>query len=160
MSAVLDARDLAVVTEVQVDGEVDPELPKIYIDPERIVQALTAVISSAVRFTDKGGVHVRATLPVDGPRLLVAVETSGRGLPVEERDKIFEAFKYADKARLHGSLGLGLALARHIIEIHGGTIEVDTSEQGGLAFRVWLPTTEMTASRLRHGWLSSRASEG
>ena len=149
MSAVLDARDLAVVTEVQVDGEVDPDLPKIYIDPERIVQALTAVISSAVRFTDKGGVHVRATLPVDEPRLLVAVETSGRGLPVEERDKIFEAFKYADKARLHGSLGLGLALARYIIEIHGGTIEVDTSEHGGLAFRVWLPTTEMTASRLR-----------
>ncbi|MEO6419200.1 MAG: ATP-binding protein, partial [Polyangiaceae bacterium] len=153
MSAVLDARDLAVVTEVQVEGEVAADLPKVYIDPERIVQALTAVISSAVRFTDKGGVHVLATRPGPSDRLLVAVETSGKGLPVEERDKIFEAFKYADKARLHGSLGLGLALARHIIEIHGGEIEVDTSKEGGLAFRVWLPTTEMTMSRLRHAFV-------
>jgi signal transduction histidine kinase len=142
MSAVLEARDLAVGTEVQVVGEIQPGVPKLFIDPTRITQGLTQVISSAVRLLDKGVVYVRATLPgAQAKRLRIDVETSGRAIPQVELEKIFEAFKYADRARRHGSLGLGLSLARSIFEIHGGSIEMDAMEGGGAVFHVWLPTT-------------------
>ena len=139
MSAVLEARDLAVGTEMQVVGEVQPGVPRLYVDPTRIVQALTQVINSAVRFSDKGIVMVRATLPAQGDRLRIDVESSGRGIPQVELEKIFEAFQYADRARRHGSLGLGLSLARSILEIHGGTITINAMEGGGSVFSVWLP---------------------
>ena len=78
------------------------------------------------------------------------VVTTGRGLPAAERDKIFEAFKHADRARRHGSLGLGPSLARAIIERHGGTMDVDATEAGGTVFHVWLPTERM--SRMASGY--------
>jgi signal transduction histidine kinase len=139
MSSVLEARDLAVGSEVQIMGEIQPEMPTVLIDGTRIVQALTAVVMTAARFSDKGIVPVRATLPDRGDRLRIEVETSGEGLPVAERAKIFDAFTSAESARRQGGLGLGLQLARSIVEIHGGTIEVDNTAHGGMAFRVWLP---------------------
>jgi signal transduction histidine kinase len=140
MSSVLEARDLAVGTDVQIKGEIQPGVPTLLADGSRIVQALTAVVMTAVRFSDKGIVPVRATLPGEGGRLRVEVETSGEGLPVAERERIFNAFTSAQSARRQGGLGLGLQLARSIVEIHGGTIEVDTTE-GGMVFRLWLPIT-------------------
>jgi len=146
MSLVLEARDLAVGTDVKIQGEVQPGMPTLLVDGTRIVQALTAVVMTAARFTDKGVVPVRATLPDTGERLRIEVETSGEGLPVGEREKIFDAFKSAESARRHGGLGLGLQLARSILEIHGGTIEVDNTDRGGMVFRVWLPVRNDRAS--------------
>jgi signal transduction histidine kinase len=139
MSSVLEARDLSVGSEVQIMGEIQPGIPPLLIDATRIAQALTAVVMTAARFSDKGIVPVRATLPEDAHRLRIEVETSGEGLPPTEREKIFDAFKSAESARRQGGLGLGLQLARSIVEIHGGTIEVDSTEAGGMVFRVWLP---------------------
>jgi signal transduction histidine kinase len=146
MSSVLEARDLAVGTDVQIQGEIQPGMPTLLVDGTRIVQALTAVVMTAARFTDKGVVPVRATLPDTGERLRIEVETSGEGLPVGEREKIFDAFKSAESARRHGGLGLGLQLARSILEIHGGTIEVDNTDRGGMVFRIWLPVRNDRAS--------------
>lgn len=146
MSSVLEARDLAVGTDVQIQGEIQPGMPTLLVDGTRIVQALTAVVMTAARFTDKGVVPVRATLPDTGVRLRIEVETSGEGLPVGEREKIFDAFKSAESARRHGGLGLGLQLARSILEIHGGTIEVDNTDRGGMVFRIWLPVHNDRAS--------------
>jgi signal transduction histidine kinase len=146
MSSVLEARDLTVGTDVKIQGEVQPGMPPLLVDGTRIVQALTAVVMTAARFTDKGVVPVRATLPDSGQRLRVEVETSGEGLPVGEREKIFDAFKSAESARRHGGLGLGLQLARSILEIHGGTIEVDNTDRGGMVFRIWLPAHNDRAS--------------
>jgi signal transduction histidine kinase len=139
MSSVLEARDLSVGSEVQIMGEIQPGIPPIFIDAARIVQALTAVVLTAARFSDKGIVPVRATLPDQAGRVRVEVETSGEGLPMAEREKIFDAFKSAESARRQGGLGLGLQLARSIVEIHGGTIEVDGAGGSGVIFRVWLP---------------------
>ncbi|HVH44610.1 MAG TPA: HAMP domain-containing sensor histidine kinase [Labilithrix sp.] len=147
MSSVLEARDLSVGTEVQILGEIQPGIPTLLVDGTRIVQALTAVVLTAARFSDKGIVPVRATLPADqGVRLRIEVETSGEGLPVAEREKIFDAFKSAESARRQGGLGLGLQLARSIVEIHGGSIEVDNTAHGGMVFRVWLPMQNDTES--------------
>ncbi|WP_394826256.1 sensor histidine kinase [Pendulispora albinea] len=156
MSAVLDARDLMADSSVQVIGEVQPGIPKLQLDSLRIVQALTGIITSAVRFThEEGSVLVRATFR--GDRLYIDVETPGRALPEEEREKIFEAFKYADKARRHGALGLGLSLARSIIEVHNGTIDVATMEGGGMVFQIILPTISDPASA-RPSAISARIS--
>ena len=146
MSSVLEARDLVVGSDVQIQGEIQPGMPTLLVDGTRIVQALTAVVMTAARFTDKGIVPVRATLPDTGERLRIEVETSGEGLPVGEREKIFDAFKSAESARRHGGLGLGLQLARSILEIHGGTIEVDNTDRGGMVFRIWLPVRNDRAS--------------
>jgi signal transduction histidine kinase len=140
MSAVLEARDLSVGSEVKIQAEIQPGMPTLMIDGVRIVQALTAVVMTAARFSDKGIVPVRATMPADsGERLRIEVETSGEGLPVAEREKIFDAFKSVESARRQGGLGLGLQLARSIVEIHLGTIEVDNAGHGGVIFRIWLP---------------------
>ena len=145
MPAVLDARDLSLGTDVQIVGEIQPGVPRILVDPARVTQALTAVALVAVRFAGHGLVRVRATLPsAAGERLRIDVETSGTGLAAAERDKIFDAFKHADRARRHGSLGLGPALARSIVELHGGTIDVETTEGGATVFHVWLPTERMS----------------
>jgi signal transduction histidine kinase len=146
MSSVLEARDLVVGSDVQIQGEIQPGMPTLLVDGTRIVQALTAVVMTAARFTDKGIVPVRATLPDTGERLRIEVETSGEGLPVGEREKIFDAFKSAESARRHGGLGLGLQLARSILEIHAGTIEVDNTDRGGMVFRIWLPVRNDRAS--------------
>lgn len=150
MSAVLEARDLAVGSDVQIMGEVQPGIPTVTIDGTRIVQALTGVVMTAARFSDKGIVPVRVTLPEEADRLRIEVETSGEGLPMAEREKIFDAFKSAESARRQGGLGLGLQLARSIVEIHGGTIEVESTGSAGLIFRVWLPVdNDRSAIRAR-----------
>lgn len=141
MSAVLEAREIAAGAGVEVVAEIQPGVPRMYIDGARIIQAMSAVIVSAVRFTDKGVVHVRATMPAGADRLQIDVESSGRTVPSAEVEKIFEAFRDSDRARRHGGLGLGLSLARAITEIHAGGIGVDQTAGGGMVFRVWLPTS-------------------
>jgi signal transduction histidine kinase len=147
MSAVLEARELAVGGSVEVVGEIQPGVPKLFVDSSRIVQALTAIVSSAVRFTEKGVVRVRATLPAGSESLRIDVEAEGRTAPSAEREKIFEAFKDADQARRHGSLGLGLSLARSILQIHGGTIEANMTPDGGCVFQVHLPISGERVAR-------------
>jgi signal transduction histidine kinase len=139
MSAVLEARELA-FGDVQIIGEIQPGVPRLFVDPARIIQALSAIISSAVRFTEKGTVRVRATLPAQSDSLRIDVEAEGRTAPSAEREKVFEAFKDADRARRHGSLGLGLSLARSILEIHGGIIQANMTP-GGCVFHIHLPTS-------------------
>ena len=139
MSAVLDARELAASSKVEIAAEIQPGVPKIYADAVRLVGALVAIVTSSMHLVPEGRIVLRATIPSEGERLCIDVEARGRtGVP-EQREKIFEAFSDPMRARRHGSLGLGLWLARAIVELHGGTIDVETSEDAGLVFRVWLP---------------------
>ena len=87
-------------------------------------------------------------MPANADRLRIDVESSGRGVPSAELEKIFEAFKYADRARRMGGLGLGLSLARSILELHGGTVEVEEMTGGGAMFHVWLPTSAGSGARV------------
>ena len=147
MSSVLEARDLAVGTDVQIEGEIQPGMP-------HAARRRHAHRAGAHRGRDdRRALHRQGRRPRashasrrPGERLRIEVETSGEGLPVGEREKIFDAFKSAESARRHGGLGLGLQLARSILEIHGGTIEVDNTDRGGMVFRVWLPVRNDRAS--------------
>ena len=146
MPAVMDARELVVSADVQIVGEIQPGVPRIFVDPPRITQALTAVVLVASRSAEHGVIRVRATLPAAGEQLRIDVEATGGagGVAIAERDRIFEAFKFADRARRHGSLGLGPSLARSIIELHGGKIDVEATQVGGMVFHVWIPVERMS----------------
>jgi signal transduction histidine kinase len=146
MPAVLDVKELTAGMKVDITGEIQPGVPRILVDPARLTQGLTAIILVATRFAENGHVMVRATMPAKGEQMRIDVEVTGRGISPAEREKIFDAFKHADRARRHGSLGLGPSLARAIVELHGGGIDVDTTEAGGTVFHVWVPS-ERGASR-------------
>jgi signal transduction histidine kinase len=146
MEAVHGVRELTAGMNVDITGEIQPGVPRILVDPTRLTQALTAIILVAARFAENGHVVVRAAMPSKGEQMRIDVEVSGRGISAADREKIFDAFRHADRARRHGSLGLGPSLARAIVELHGGGIDVDTTEAGGTVFHVWVPS-ERGASR-------------
>jgi signal transduction histidine kinase len=139
-SAVLETRDLTVGLSVDITGEIQPDLPLIFVDASRLSQAITAMLLVAARFAEHGHVVVRAALPAIGERLRIDVEVTGRVIAAADRKKVFDAFKHADRARRHGGLGLGPSLARAIVELHGGGIDVETTEAGGTVFHMWVPS--------------------
>jgi len=147
MAAVLEARELVAEGEVSIVGEIQPGVPRIYVDPTRVTQALRSVVLTAIRFAEPGGmVRVRATVPAAGERLRINVEVPGRGVPGAELERVFEAFKDAERARRHGSLGLGLSLARSILEQHGGAIDAGATDTVGTEFHVYLPVADPATS--------------
>jgi signal transduction histidine kinase len=146
MPAVIDAQELTAGTNIPIVGEIQPGVPRILADPSRLIQALKAIILAASRFAERGRIVVRATMPAAGEQVRIDVEVSGRSTSAADRERIFDAFKHAEGARRHGGLGLGPSLARTIVELHGGGIEIETTEAGGTVFHVWVPS-ERGASR-------------
>jgi len=119
--------------------------PIVRVDPDRLRQALVKLLSNAVKFTPEDGiVCVRTTLANDGVR--VAVRDTGVGLDAAQLPAVFGRFKQADSSnrRRANGLGLGLSLARQLVELHGGTIEVESEGAGqGSTFTIVLPPSVM-----------------
>jgi signal transduction histidine kinase/DNA-binding NarL/FixJ family response regulator len=116
-------------------------------DPERLRQVIWNLLSNAVKFTPEGG-HVDVTLSRDdggGGHLELRVHDTGRGIDPRFLPYVFERFRQADSSstRAHGGLGLGLAIVRHLVECHGGTVAAQSDGDGrGATFIVRLPTDE------------------
>jgi signal transduction histidine kinase len=146
MPAVMDAQELTGGTNIPIVGEIQPGVPRVLVDPVRLTQALKAIILAASRFAERGRIVVRATIPAAGEQVRIDVEVSGRSTSAADRERIFDAFKHSDGARRHGGLGLGPSLARTILELHGGRIDIESTEAGGTVFQVWVPS-ERGASR-------------
>ncbi|HKY20004.1 MAG TPA: PAS domain S-box protein [Vicinamibacterales bacterium] len=127
--------------EISIARAVDAQIGSISADPNRLRQVIWNLLSNAVKFTPIGGrVEVRLRR-VDG-QMAIVVADSGAGFSSEFRPHLFERFRQAEggTARRHGGLGLGLAIARHIVEMHGGTIEAVSEGEGkGSTFEVRLP---------------------
>ncbi|MGZ3787303.1 MAG: PAS domain S-box protein [Bacteriovorax sp.] len=109
--------------------------PVIYSDPTRLRQIFINIIGNAVKFTDVGGVDIRVrSIQSDDGTIHIAVEVAdtGRGLTEEQRIRLFEPFTQADNTttRQFGGTGLGLALSKRLSEALGGTITIDSFEQG------------------------------
>jgi signal transduction histidine kinase len=116
-------------------------------DPRRLQQVIWNLLSNAVKFTPRGGgIEVRV-VERDG-YIDTIVSDTGIGFPPRFKPHVFERFSQAESGttRLHGGLGLGLAIARHIVEMHGGTIEADSAGEGkGATFTVRLPVVNVPA---------------
>jgi signal transduction histidine kinase len=141
MSAIADARELASGMEVAISGEIQPGVPSILADAARLSQALTAIVLVASRFGEKGQVVVRAAMPsAAGAQLRIDVELTTPRASSGDREKIVDAFKNPEGARRHGGLGLGPALARAIVELHRGKVEIEMMEAGVTVVHVWVPT--------------------
>lgn len=142
-TAVLDARELegALITASAMAN-----LPKVHVDPARVSQAITLVALAGARLGGKG-VFLRAARKA-GKGVTVDIEAPGNRLSPEERVALFAAFENAESARVLGSLGLGLTLARTLMRAHGGDLEIEAAEEGeGTLFRLRIPTPESLASR-------------
>ncbi|WOJ91226.1 response regulator [Methylocapsa polymorpha] len=120
---------------------VDPSCPQtIDTDPQRLQQILSNLLSNAVKFTEKGTVRLLAA-PKDSRRIAFTVEDTGIGIPVEQQDIIFEAFRQADGTtnRKFGGTGLGLSISRELAGLLGGQIRVRSAAGEGSAFTLLIP---------------------
>lgn len=127
---------------IQLVMDLDRSVGPVSGDPARLRQIFWNLCSNAVKFTDSGGrVDVRVTQT--GRHVTVTVSDSGIGIHPDFLPHAFERFRQADSsiARRHGGLGLGLAMSRHLVELHGGHIEAHSDGPGrGATFLVQLPT--------------------
>ncbi len=108
-------------------------------DCGRLRQVLTNLLSNAIKFTSSGEVGLRVEAEPDGDRVRLCFEVhdTGVGIAPDERDRIFEPFEQASAgtAREYGGTGLGLAISRHLVELMGGTLEVESERARGSSFR-------------------------
>jgi two-component system, OmpR family, sensor histidine kinase BaeS len=119
---------------VQIDG-----------DPGRLRQALGNLVGNALRYTPDGGqVTLSASVAAVGGSATITVADTGTGIAAEHLPHLFDRFYRADASRSRetGGSGLGLAITRYLIEAHGGTIEVDSTEGTGSTFTIRLPLTD------------------
>ena len=138
MAAVLDARELGAELGHTIEVNAPEGLPSLRVDSARLSQGLTALILAVARIATAGA-RVDVTTEVTEAFVSIFVTTDGGAEAKAERDELFEAFRAPGLARKHGSLGLGVALARAIVEAHGGTLEATVADDGKLRFTAKLP---------------------
>ena len=120
--------------------DVSGSIPEIYVDPDRIVQVLGNLIFNALRYTvaqDTIRIHCEMQEPSS---VVITVADTGSGIAAEKLPYIFERFYRADDSRQGGASGLGLAIAKSIVEAHGGTILAVGQLGQGAKFSISLPT--------------------
>ncbi|GHS80598.1 two-component sensor histidine kinase [Pseudomonas sp. ITEM 17296] len=124
---------------IQWEVRAERELPRFVLDPRLTARAVQNLVRNAMRYCDES-LLLRLRLEDDGACLLT-VEDDGIGIPVEERERIFQPFYRLDRSRDRntGGFGLGLAISRRAIEGQGGTLTVAQSALGGAQFRIRLP---------------------
>jgi signal transduction histidine kinase len=143
LRAAVDAvRPAATTQGVALDYAVPEDLGVVRGDPARLLQILQNLLANAIKFTSDGG---RVTLQAQrvGAEAAITVTDTGIGISPEFLPHVFEPFRQADSSttRAHGGIGLGLAIARHLVELHGGTIEVASGGVGrGSTFTVRFKT--------------------
>jgi signal transduction histidine kinase len=119
----------------------DPGTPPILGDPDRLQQVAWNLLSNAIKFTPDGG-SVDLRLRRAGSHVEIEVGDTGDGISSDFLPHVFERFRQGDAGsrRRYGGLGLGLAIVRHLVELHGGTVTVESAGEGhGSTFRVLLP---------------------
>jgi signal transduction histidine kinase len=118
----------------------EPDLPQIYVEADRIRQILVNLLTNAHDYSPRGA-SIEVTARVVGDEVEIAVIDNGPGIPENQLDSIFERFVRGDAGLTQrvGGTGLGLAIAKSLVELHGGTIEVESAPGRGSAFRFRLP---------------------
>jgi PAS domain S-box-containing protein len=138
--AVADQRSRAEIAGLALRHDrAEPEIAMV--DPKRLHQVLSNLIGNAIAFTPRGG-SIEVTSTANGHEVEIIVRDTGRGIPAHFLPHLFDRFRQAEPAsvREHGGLGLGLSIARHLVEGHGGSITAESpGKERGATFRVRLP---------------------
>ena len=126
---------------VRLETQVSQQHVHVYADIGMIESVLENLLENAIRHTPAGGVIRLDVSPAPG-RLTIRVADSGRGIPDDELKNIFDRYYHVDRGEMSdiGRTGLGLAITRHIVELHGGTIIVASALGEGTTFSFDLPT--------------------
>jgi PAS domain S-box-containing protein len=158
VDAALDAmRPAMEAKDIKIETIIDANLRMVSGDADRLQQVVWNVLSNAAKFTPAGG-QVEISVSQGTTHVLVQVKDSGPGIDPAFLPHVFERFRQADGSttRTHGGLGLGLAIVRHLVELHGGTITVENRDDGpGASFIIRLP---LPSGELRQDALVSAAS--
>lgn len=119
--------------------EVAADLPVVFMDSDRMAQAVGNLLSNAVKFTPAGG-RVDVAVREDEGKFIVQVTDTGPGIPAEEQEKVFQPFyRGSHGRRIVQGMGLGLSIARDITAAHGGGIELQEKAGAGSRFLLWIP---------------------
>jgi PAS domain S-box-containing protein len=141
-ASLLFVRQQAHTKGIEIYSEIPPNLPDINVDGRRIQQVLINLLTNAVKFTPEGG-NVRLMVQADSSRqrLEMSIIDSGIGITPEDLQKLFKPFVQIDNRlnRHHSGTGLGLALVRRLMELHGGTVSVTSTVGQGSCFTISLP---------------------
>ena len=143
-SAVETSRPIVEQRGHQLAVELPDAVVCLEADPARMAQVLSNLLTNAAKYTPPGG-HIRLAARIDGDQLVVTVSDTGIGIPADMLPRVFEMFMQVDKAlgRATDGLGIGLTLARRIVEMHGGTIEASSGGPGtGSEFTIRLPVLD------------------
>jgi len=120
-----------------------PEMQELmlYADQEKVKKIVHNLLSNAFKFTPQGGEVIMYLKEEKNEWALISVKDTGPGIPTEELDKVFDRFYQVDSSqtRTHEGSGLGMALAKELVEIHHGKFTVESKEGKGTTFTVWLP---------------------
>jgi len=128
--------------DITVETHIDPNLPPFPLDVKQMEEALTQLVDNAIKFNRRGGtVKISAQVDTGDNQVLIAVADTGVGIEEELMSRVWEAFEQGvdPLRRAQEGLGLGLVLARYIVEAHKGTIEIETTPGQGSTFTVKLP---------------------
>ena len=125
--------------ELEVDLDLDDDMPLCNVDPEKIYRVYLNLIENAIKYSPQGMIRVGAHV-VDG-ELEGSVSDQGVGIPPDMLEAVFQPFRQADASptRAYGGVGLGLAICKHLVELHGGRIWAESESGGGATIRFRLP---------------------
>jgi signal transduction histidine kinase len=146
--AVEDHHGAAAAAGVSLEVKIDPALPAVAGDAARIRQIAANLVSNAIKFSNRGGT-VGVSLTAAKGAIELVVTDNGRGFAPEHLPRVFERFYQYDQSttRHYGGLGLGLAITRELVQLHGGTITATNQPGGGAKLRVTLPAIAAEAPR-------------
>jgi signal transduction histidine kinase len=140
-AAIETVRLTAEAKSIQIQTDLDPAVEPVMGDPTRLQQVVWNLLSNAVKFTDPAG-QVKVRLAAVNSQAQIQVSDTGKGINAAFLTHVFEYFRQEDgtTTRKFGGLGLGLAIVRNLVELHGGTVQANSPGEGqGATFTVNLP---------------------
>ena len=145
LQAVRETVEQATEAGLTVSTSIESGVPQILGDAGGLSRAVSALLDNAVKFSCDGG-EITVRLWADSGTLRIEIHDSGIGFPTTRSDDVFEPFKRIEPnvERLFGGVGLGLPIAKHIVELHGGHIETQSQEGKGSTFTIVLPVARET----------------
>lgn len=162
INAAIDSVQLAIDSkDLKLEVTLNPSARHTLGDASRLQQVVWNLLANAIKFTPSGG-RIEVKVERAGHNLRIRVSDTGQGIGADFLPFIFDRFRQADgtTTREHGGLGLGLAIVRHLVELHGGTIKADSAGEGkGATFIINLPLAPQDSTRRRNVIGSLQAKE-